>query len=121
MNRMIGALAVLLLVTAVAMGQQSPFPSAANPSLEPNTNQESAVTLQRVELPASMAANTSYPVTEWRYEFRNDFANESQFPTAANPSLTTGTNTDMPTVIVEQSSRIDSESSFPQAANPSNQ
>ena len=45
MNRMIGALAMLLLVAAVAMGQQSPFPSAANPSLEPNTNEVSAVTL----------------------------------------------------------------------------
>ena len=121
MKRTIGALAVLLLVAAVAMGRQSPFPSAANPSLEPNTNEASAVTLQRVELPPSMAANTSFPVTEWRYEFRNDFADQSQFPTAASPSLTTGTNADMPTVIVGQHSGIDSESSFPQGANPSNQ
>ena len=113
---------MLLLVAAVAMGQQSPFPSAANPSLEPNTNEVSAVTLQGVELPPSMAANTSLPVAQWRYEFRQDFANESQFPTAANPSLTTGTNADVPTVVmVGQHSRIDSESSFPQGANPANQ
>jgi hypothetical protein len=120
MKRTLGALAVLLFVATLAIGQQSQFPMAANPSLEANTNDETVLFYQpHVGLPSSMAANadTSSSLADWRYEdWRHDVQNnfESTFPVAADPSI--GAIAEM--APLTEHHRISGESPFPAGVNP---
>jgi cytoskeletal protein RodZ len=115
-------LAVLLLVTGVAIGQQSQssFPMAANPSLATDTSAETSPIVEvdrHHELPSSMAVNQASTTTELSPSvvgYTGD--NESSFPAAANPSITTSTTSETSISVVE---RRHNESSFPAEANPS--
>ena len=120
MKRTLGALAVLLFIATLAMGQQSQFPMAANPSPEANTNDETVVIYQaQVGLPSSMAANAEQPSSlagwryeDWRYNVESNF--ESTFPVAANPSV----GAIAETAPLTEHHRISGESAFPSEANP---
>jgi hypothetical protein len=120
MKTIVGAVAILLLGAAVAMGQDyqpKPFPQEANTALN-NTYEESSpvvVVVDEGQLPSSMAANQDNVdvVIVPSYMDRHDRADlGSPFPSAANPSREfssdqIGNHTD------------DQESPFPSAANPS--
>jgi len=112
---MVGVLAVLLLVSTVALGQQyqTPFPQAANPALANGTAEQSSPSLVR-ELPSSMAANQSS--TDEEAGRRANANSGSPFPSVANPSQWTGTSD---TTSPSFEDRHDSGSPFPSAANPS--
>jgi hypothetical protein len=123
MKLTVRVLAVLLLVTTVAISQesQSPFPKAANPSLA-TTADTSPVAMdqrQRVDLPPSMAANQSITTAEVSVGF-DQIDSPSPFPVAANPSLATGTTPETLPSVLERHHKVDNESPFPMAANPSN-
>lgn len=123
MKYTVAALAVLLLVTTAAIGQQyqSPFPQAANPSLTTNTALETSPSAdRRYDLPPSMAANqssiTTAPIVDRSYE-----DNVAAFPNAANPTLAFGTSSTASEMspTADDSLRHDMVAPFPTAANPS--
>jgi hypothetical protein len=107
----VGALAVLLLVTTMSLGQESAFPYAANPS--PYTNSPLTIEIHR-NLPASMAARED--MAPYVVISRPDFdVPPSPFPYAASPSPLTNK------IRVSLGNVHSPESPFPYAANPSNQ
>jgi hypothetical protein len=112
----VGVLAVLLLVSTVALSQeyQTPFPQAANPALTNGTAEQSSSSSVS-ELPSSMAANQSSTSEKVSASVA---ISGSPFPQAANPSLGTGTSE---TTSASFEDRHDSGSPFPSAANPSRQ
>ena len=107
MKLTIGVLAVLLLVTFVAVAQNSqlPFPQAANPAL---ASKQPAVVYQPV--PPSMAANVGATVAETFAPRPSKIGTGSPFPMAANPATGAAS-------FVEPSHEIGG-SPFPVAANP---
>jgi len=111
MKTTIGAFAVLLLVSALAFGQQhssyaEPFPQSANPALANGTADESSPSVN-ADLPSSMATNQSVFAGSTRADLG------SPFPRVANPSL------GRPGDEMSPDSKIDLGSPFPSAANPS--
>lgn len=113
----VGALTVLLLVTTVSLGQQSPFPQAANPYLAISTTENTSPASDlRHDLPSSMAANQASAAVVTSPTVVVD---ESPFPTAANPSLALGTSSTagLSPVVVDESGH-DNGSPFPIVANP---
>ncbi len=107
-----GVFAVLLLVTAVAVGQQhqsyaEPFPQSANPALANGTADESSPTVS-ADVPPSMATHQS-----GTYAGRDKADLGSPFPQAANPSLGRKSEGLLP------DNNINLGSPFPSAANPS--
>jgi hypothetical protein len=127
MKLTVGVLAVLLLVTAAVVGQQSqlPFPMAANPSLANGTTAETSSLAgdRRQDLPSSMAANQTSTTAEASPAVpavRNEIDTESPFPTAANPARIWGSSTTAETSpsVGERHHKVDNESPFPMAANP---
>jgi hypothetical protein len=116
MKSALGVLAALLFVTAMAIGQQSEFPQAANPALENDTYWQTPPSVAgQSNLPTSMAINQSSTdvVMSPSFEERNTLGPE--FPNAADPSR--DRNTDISTSF-EQRKR-ESGAEFPNAANPS--
>jgi hypothetical protein len=112
MKTTIGVLAVLSLVTTLAIGQQyqETFPQSANPALANGTAWEPSASVN-ADLPASMAANLSSMNAD-----RSDKADlGSPFPSVANPSLGRGTAGQMS----PDEHNADSGSPFPNTANPS--
>ncbi len=115
MKTMLGLFTVLVLVSAVALGQEylPQFPQAANPALTNGRADQSSPSSMR-ELPSSMAANQSSTNEE-------SFA-LPQFPQAAHPALT---NVGADQSSSNQSSTDEARSpssalpQFPQAANSS--
>jgi hypothetical protein len=116
MKCIVGALTVLVLLTTLAIGQQSPFPAAANPSLENNTNADISVADRRQDLPPAMAANQSGTYTEISPSVADRANNESLFPSAANPSLANNTNDEPSPSDVDRSYEENSGLSFAAAA-----
>jgi hypothetical protein len=115
MKSAVGALAVLLLVSALAIGQQhssyaEPFPQSANPALANGTADESSPSVN-AGLPSSMAINQSVFAGSNRADLG------SPFPQAANPSLVNGTAGGSSPSIGH--STAEGGSPFPSAANPS--
>ena len=117
MKSMVGLLAVLLLVSTVALGQeyQTPFPQTANPALRNGMAEQSSPSLVR-ELPSSIAANQSNTSDATSPSFADRYDSGSPFPSAANPSLGAGTSD---TTSPSFEDRHDSGSPFPSVANPS--
>jgi hypothetical protein len=110
----LGMLAVLLFVTAMAMGQNAvPFPQGANPALE-NGSYVPAVVDTPQNMPSSMAANVGDATISYRSD-RIDAG--SPFPMDANPSLEKGTVAQEP-FLGERHPGIDTGSPFPTAADP---
>lgn len=111
MKTTIGAFAVLLLVSALAIGQQhssyaEPFPQSANPALA-NGMAEGSSPSVNADLPLSMATDQSVFAGSNRADLG------SPFPQAANPSLGRAGDEMLP------DSNINLGSPFPGAANPS--
>jgi hypothetical protein len=95
--------AVLLLVSTMVVGQQSPFPQNANPALihGEDTDTSRAVAYQRhnVDLPPSMAANqggTTGEIAPAEIGWRDEVNIGSPFPMNANPSPTSSTTLETP-------------------------
>lgn len=117
MKSVLGVLAALLFVTAMAMGQQSEFPQAANPALENDTYwQTSPSVADQSNLPSSMAINQSGTdvVMSPSFEERRN-ALGPEFPNAADPSR--DRNTDISTSFKQRERESGAE--FPNAVNPS--
>ncbi len=113
MKSVLGVLGAFLLVTTLAVGQQSdlPFPQGANPALQ-NDTYAPAVADQR-NLPTSMAFNQSSPTA---YPGRHDnIATGSPFPMDADPSPNKNNGI---TPSFERSNEFDPGSPFPTAAAP---
>jgi hypothetical protein len=114
MKSVIGMLAVLLLATTVAFGEQNqplPFPQAANPALA-NGGASQASPAIVGEVPSSMAANQSNSYADWS----GPATNGSPFPSAANPALGRSEyDLSSPSFQAQHSNG----SPFPSAANPS--
>ncbi|MGC2209199.1 MAG: hypothetical protein WA532_03715 [Candidatus Korobacteraceae bacterium] len=111
MKTTIGAFAVLLLGSALAIGQQhssyaEPFPQSANPALANGMADESSPSVN-ADLPSSMATNQSVFAGSNRADLG------SPFPRSADPSL--GRKGDE----MSPDSNINLGSPFPSAANPS--
>jgi hypothetical protein len=117
-----GVFAVLLLVTAMAVGQQhasyaEPFPQSANPALANGTAEELSLS-GIAEAPSSMAAiqsSTSEVMLTSFSDQRDKAGLGSPFPSAANPSLANGSAGEL-----MGHSTVDEGSLFPSFANPSN-
>lgn len=113
MKSLVGAFAVLFLVTtfAVAQGYQPlPFPQAANTALASASAGEQSSSLTG-GVPSSMAADQSQPMA------MSHGANlGSPFPSAANPSLRAGASGQATPALEDQH---DLGSPFPADANPS--
>lgn len=120
MKTTIGAFAVLLFVTTLAIGQyQEPFPQSANPALSNGKTEESSPSV-KANLPPSMAANQSgtFEVMSPSFADQRDKAYlGSPFPSTANPSLARGSAGELSPAIVHHT--IDKGSPFPSVANPS--
>lgn len=109
-----GLFAVLLLVTAVALGQgyqPLPFPQAANPALANGSGDESSPSSATSDTPSSMAANQATD-SDWSSPAESG----SPFPSAGNPSLGSSTS-GQSSPSIEGS--LSNGSPFPSAANPS--
>lgn len=108
MKHTVGALAVLVLLATVAIGQQSQvpsFPADANPSLVNNTSADTSA-----NLPPAMAANQASTSAEAI----------PSFPADAKPSLANNTTSEMSNPVMDRDSRSGSQlPSFPTAAKPS--
>ena len=112
MKTTIGVLSVLLLVSALAIGQQhasyaEPFPQSANPALANGAADEASPSVN-ADLPSSMAVNQSV------FAGSNSADLGSPFPQAANPSRGREDDEMLP------DNNINLGSPFPSAANPSN-
>jgi hypothetical protein len=120
MKSAMGVLAVMLLVSALAVGQSYqplPFPQEANTALQGGLYEES-VPSATADMPSSMAADQSNEITpSYRYEERSDQALGSPFPQAANPSLGHHGDEMAPTWTEQR----DLGSPFPSDANPSHE
>jgi hypothetical protein len=130
MKRTAGMLAGLLLAAAAAIGQQSPFPIAANPSLEIYGDEQAppaVVERYQVDLPSSMASSTTSQRQDWvvnRHDEDRSYQGtyELPFPTAANPAVTNGTFSAISLYAESPLTghhKFETGSAFPLAANPS--
>ncbi len=112
MKTTIGAVAVLLLTTTLAIGQQyqEAFPQSANPALANGTAGESSASVN-AGLPPSMSVSQS----SINADRPDNPALGSPFPSASNPSLGRSAAGQMS----PDEHVADSGSPFPNAANPS--
>jgi hypothetical protein len=117
MKTTVGVLAVLLLVSTLAIGQQYqplPFPQEANTALAGSPADETSPSLVDADRPASMASDQAIPLA---FSDRQDNpALGSPFPSAANPSQGSSSEDQMAPSFDEHNSLG---SPFPGAANPS--
>jgi hypothetical protein len=131
MKRTAGMLAGLLLAAAAAFGQQSPFPMAANPSLEFYADEQTSpamVEQNQVDLPPSMASATTSQRQHWVFDRHDqDFSYQGiyglPFPAAANPAAARDTYAASHMYAGSPFSgqhEFESGPEFPLAANPSN-